>query len=371
MRDLELEVGDSGARSPRGKQATSLTSETWDKLTDESEAVRRTSEAGAPVGARAPSWLVRLRGLLCAGTLAVLTTGLFVFRSHGVKSATCSSVVLLWSEVLKVGSSLVMVLRAGNLRLARKSLLLACVPTCGYGVASMLAYWGMGYLDANTAALISQTKLPITALFSRVFLGRRISRARVFALVAILIGALGVLSYGVEQKAADAAGAGAGAADAGADFGAAADAEAVPAQLFLLAALAVFVVGILASSMAIFLQWVFTDFSTLWVRNLQFAALSVLFYAASHAVLDRGDECTTALDGVGVLVAVLQGAVGLFTALTLLWLGAIEKTLASVASLVLTCLAQDLFVQHAAPGAVQTTFVLAIVNGIVQFALET
>jgi hypothetical protein len=132
-------------------------------------------------------------------------------------------------------------------------------------------------------------------------------------------------------------------------------------HLYLLAVLALTLEALVSSAGNVFLQWAFADMATLWVRNLQvrnrplplysvlptyrttvavttsfyfpqFALLSMSFYGVTH--LAEGTHCEPTLDSTGLLVTVLQALMGLCAALTLLWLGAIEKTLATVSSLV-------------------------------------
>ena len=59
---------------------------------------------------------------------------------------------------------------------------------------------------------------------------------------------------------------------------------------------------------------------------------------------------------------------GISVALTLLWLGAIEKTLASVSSVVLTTLGDHLFVLHTVPELLELSIAAVIVNGIIHFS---
>ena len=60
---------------------------------------------------------------------------------------------------------------------------------------------------------------------------------------------------------------------------------------------------------------------------------------------------------------------GISVALTILWLGAIEKTIASVSSVVLTTLGDHLFVLHTAPTLLELTIAGVIINGIIHFSI--
>lgn len=61
--------------------------------------------------------------------------------------------------------------------------------------------------------------------------------------------------------------------------------------------------------------------------------------------------------------AVAIGALGICVGLTLLWLGAIEKALASVSAVVLTCFGESLLLTHTFPGWFTVLFAVVICNG--------
>ena len=80
------------------------------------------------------------------------------------------------------------------------------------------------------------------------------------------------------------------------------------------------------------------------------------------------DWTQVTLDTRGVTVGVLYATMGILVALTLLWLGAIEKTLASVSSVVLTSLADHFFVLHTVPTLLELSISGVIINGIIHFS---
>lgn len=159
---LELEAAEGAKQWARlGEEGSTRVVDGQHKANSVAAADDTMSEAGASESGVPPpncvlACLDRFKGLIGAGTLSFLTAALFVLRSHALASSSCSTMILLWSEVLKLVFSTGMCIRGGNLHLATKSLLLACVPTVGYGSASLMAYWGMRHLDADTAALLSQ-----------------------------------------------------------------------------------------------------------------------------------------------------------------------------------------------------------------------
>jgi hypothetical protein len=201
---------------------------------------------------------------------------------------------------------------------------------------------------------MSQVKLPATAVFSRIFLGRSVSMSRTFALVTIFCGSLGTAAYGQMQNAAEAS------QDS--------SLSTVPLFIYAMATLALLFESCLSAGTGVFLQWVFVDMDALWVRNAQFSVLSIVQYIVLHYMKD-GDTCTTSMDGRGALVGVLYAMMGVSVALTVLWLGAIEKTVASVSSIVITTVCDHLFILQSLPTLLEVVLAGVIINGIVHFSL--
>lgn len=83
---------------------------------------------------------------------------------------------------------------------------------------------------------------------------------------------------------------------------------------------------------------------------------------------NSGGECSEVLDTRGVIVGVLYAMMGISVALTLLWLGAIEKTLASVSSVVLAIFGDHLFVLHTWPSLLEVSVACVIITGIIHFS---
>merc|ERR1712217_1023450 len=107
----------------------------------------------------------------------------------------------------------------------------------------------------------------------------------------------------------------------------------------------------LSAATGVFTQWIFKgSFDMLWVRNAQFSVISLAQYTVLQWVIeDNEGKCGVLPDARGLLVAILYATMGISVALTLLWLGAIEKTIASVSAVVLTMLFDHLFVLNELP----------------------
>ncbi|KAL1499339.1 hypothetical protein AB1Y20_011546 [Prymnesium parvum] len=304
----------------------------------------------------------RYKGLCAAAFLSLLTAALFVLRSGTLASDMCSNVILLYAEAIKFTVAIAYVLHSRQSHKLLESIPLAFVPVTLYVTINLLSFWALKYVDASLGALMSQIKLPATAVFSRLFLGRVVSFNRGMALSTIFLGSLSIAAYGEMQEAH-----------------AEAEAEAegvllshVTMATYLLATLALLVESCLSAATGVYTQWIFNgSMDLLWVRNAQFALISMVQYAVLQWVVeDNTGQCEVAADVRGMTVAALFATMGISVALTLLWLGAIEKTVASVSSVILTMVADHLFVLHTVPSLLQIAIGSIILNGIIQFSLS-
>lgn len=227
---------------------------------------------------------------------------------------------------------------------------------------NLLSFWALKYVHASLGALMSQIMLPATAIFSRIFLGRVVSFDR--TMMQHDEGKL-QMEHEDEGKLQENEGH--------------LSSEVMPSGsyilqpttfTYMLATIALLGESCLSAAVGVFTQWVFrSSMDTLWVRNAQFALLSFVQYAALQFVIeDNAGQCATEFDARGVIVGVLYALMGISVALTILWLGAIEKALASVSSVVLTTLGDHVFVLHTVPAMLELSVAAVIINGIVHFS---
>jgi hypothetical protein len=306
----------------------------------------------------------KYKGFVAAVFLSTLTATLFLLRSGPLASSTCSNVILMLCEAIKFAVALTYVVYKGQTGRLFQSIPLAFVPVTSYVAVNLLSFWALKYVHASLGALMSQIKLPATAIFSRVFLGRVVSFDRTMALFSIFFGALAIAAYGQMEKEDE--------AESGQLPANAADVaiNAVPMLTYVLATIALLGESCLSAGTGVFTQWVFkSSMDTLWVRNAQFGVLSIIQYAVLQFVIeDNTGECETSFDTRGVVVGILYASMGISVALTILWLGAIEKTLASVSSVVLTTLGDHVFVLHTMPTLLELSVAAVIINGIIHFS---
>ena len=83
----------------------------------------RTVEALPSVG-----WLEEHKGMLAAFVLSMLTAALFLLRSGPVASGTCSTLIMIQAECIKLVVALMYIIPRGQLGRITKSIPLALVP---------------------------------------------------------------------------------------------------------------------------------------------------------------------------------------------------------------------------------------------------
>jgi len=205
-------------------------------------------------------------------------------------------------------------------------------------------------MDASVAAVISQIKLPATAICSSVFLGRTVSKARLFALWTIFLGSLGVGAWKIDGS------------------------QHIVDNIHMLATLAVLAESCISAFSSVYTQWLFEgSLDTLWIRNAQLGLLSMIMYMAKAAKEptcfdNAGHAVELMVDSHGTVIMVLQACSGISVALTLLWLGATEKALASISSIVLTTVWEHVGYLHTWPTMLQVILDLIVVNGIIMYS---
>lgn len=103
------------------------------------------------------------------------------------------------------------------------------------------------------------------------------------------------------------------------------------------------------------------DFETVWLRNTQMSFFSVTFYLATA----WWHQSSLVITRVGLIFASLGALGGVLSALTLLFCGALPKTIASSCSVLLVMLFDQLW-RHAALSLTQATFYTMAVASVVR-----
>lgn len=214
--------------------------------------------------------------------------------------------------------------------LMRRSLKMA-VPAVLYLAMNMLGFVSLLRIDAGTFAIVQQSKMFFTALFQRIFLARTLSLPKWSALIVLV---LGVLLISLESQPKTAPGpalpsAGAGHFDA--KYGE-----------YVVGVLAVTIDSALSGFATVYFEKVLkTTTLTVWDRNLQLSAYSVLIYLPL-AMYDHPERPLHGWSIVTVFVSMLGALGGILVALVIKYADSLAKNIATASSIVLTTAAGHL-----------------------------
>ena len=242
---------------------------------------------------------------ICIG-VSLQFTAFALMRAH-VHNTQCDSVSLLWGELVKFCVSLALVPSCVDLLHDVKT---AVVPTLCFCIMNILSFWALHRVSASTFVVILQLKLVWTSLFSCLMLGRRLSIAQMLTMVGISAGVVSISSPNAESTVTNN--------------------EIWPVGALVLET-------VLSGFSATWTQMSFaSSANTMWVRNAQFALMSIVLYSGASLY----NECALYPTRTGLLFGGTSALGGVLVALTLLYVGAIEKTVTTNFSTVFTFLVE-------------------------------
>lgn len=281
-----------------------------------------------------------------------------LLRSH-VHVDDCDATILGTGEVMKFAVSLaVSRLLAHPTRLAASHHIgdvLACTPpVMCFTAMNLLAMWSLRRIDATTFVIVMQLKLVFTAVCARAILSRRMSCTKWLSVVGIVVGCSQfVLSErtagGVVDDARDAA---------------SSRSERLTAVLCLV------LETILSALSSTYMQKMFaSDVTVMWTRNVHLAWMGTILYALSGS---RQEGCAlfpTSLTSLALATCSAWG--GVMVALSLVYSGAVEKTIATTCSIVLTGVAEHALFTHTAPTTEKALSGLSVVLFVLLFTTSS
>jgi drug/metabolite transporter (DMT)-like permease len=317
-------------------------------------------------------------GAIISTLLALQTPGFILMRSY-TKSRICNARILMWSEGIKGLISVAPII--DECHMLTEKLYVALVPVAGYSIMNLMSFWALQRMPASVSIVIVQLKLLWATLFARIFLARPLLNAKSFALVVIFLGSIATTADEREHEdmaalLSSSCGAAAGGVDAAA--GGAGDVGGTEGGLTVhmvdLVAVAVLVgETALSGFMSVYMQQIFENGDRImWRRNTQIAALSVPFYYFSEPFMPGNEGCAaTGLlpDTPGWLLALMNAVGGLLVALSILYSGAVGKTVATSAAIPLTVLSESALIAHRSPTLVQIVLSLSVMNGVLMFGV--
>ena len=304
--------------------------------------------------------------------LAVQSSGFVLLRAHQVLDE-CDSIVLFWNEILKMAVALGMSIRhRRSLAEYASGLHVALFPVGCFTAMNLLSFWSLKRIPASLSAILIQLKLVFAALFVWLFLGTRVSASRAFAIVAIFLGCAAVAVLSRQEGEL-----GGGGEEVGLG--------GVASQERMLAVLGLVMEAMLSGLAAVYMQSIFNmSLDTMWVRNVQLALISALVYlgnawravSAPNAFWALagpgagGEVCSLRMSGEGWVLAAVSASGGVLVALSLLYVGAVGKAVATGASIALTLVLEHLMMLRRWPTLLQTLLALAVLNGVAQYSAD-
>ena len=309
---------------------------------------------------------VRKRAL-CVGFLCVQYAAYALLRRYAtgiLKEDWSFSSVLGAGEALKFGISLAVInasadgseapvgpLRGRVAYLVRHSGKMA-VPAFLYLTMNMLGFVSLKRVDAGTFAVVQQSKIFFTALFSRLFLSRALSLPKWCALLSLVLGVVLISLHANPEFACYSA-------------------SASPKPTLVAGGPFDYIVGVAAvatdSALSGFATVYFelvlkTTKLTVWDRNLQLAFWSMLIYLP-WAVYDHPDNPTHGWSVVTVVVALLGALGGILVALVIKHADGLAKNLATASSIVLTAAGGHFFFGAPMSASIVLGSLVVIVSG--------
>jgi drug/metabolite transporter (DMT)-like permease len=275
----------------------------------------------------------------------------FVLLRPYLRSDTCDSVVLMYSEALKLLCSVLFSWH--QYRLYLDTMHMAIWPVITYGVMNLLSFYSLPRLPAALAIVIIQLKIVFTPIFARIFLKRALLTPRTFALSALVFACISITRYGEALRL-------------GLEIP---DRDGVD----MLAVGGLVLETALSGLMCVYMQNLFEMTPLImWRRNVQLAAFSTVFYMGV-ATFNR--ECATAhkswlsLEWNALLLALLSACGGILVALSILFAGAVGKVVATSSSIALTVFAEALLVNHRSPDVLLSSLCLSALNAVIMYSV--
>lgn len=259
-----------------------------------------------------PKWVA----VVCCGAMCAQFTTYAIARAH-VKTTQCDQVTLLFSECLKLIISLGLLNKWSDIN---QSVHMAVVPTICFCAMNMLSFWALRWVSASTFVLVLQLKMIWTALFSRVLLGRTLTLLHGLAMLAIGAGVAAVTAPAQEDGV-----------------------HAMKTKR-IWAILALVLETFLSGFSTAWTQMSFDSQSaTMWARNAQLAGMSCVIYTGMGVY----QQCDFIPTPIGLMFSVMGAFGGILVAMTILYAGALEKTISTNCSTAFTFVVEAvLFGQH-------------------------
>tara|TARA_B100001989_G_C24546327_1_gene471045 strand:+ start:1712 stop:2464 length:753 start_codon:yes stop_codon:yes gene_type:complete len=187
------------------------------------------------------------------------------------------------------------------------------LPALMFIVMNIVSYNLVSEISATTYVMLMQLKLPATCIISYLTLQKKFTNQKIFSVFLVCICSINICNEKQVTK----------------------HYITITNIIFALSEV------ILSSICSIYLQKIFREKQTIWIRNVELCIFSIPFYI----FIIFHSENTFVTTRTGLLFSLLASCGGILVALSLLYCGAVGKTLVSSASLVMVTTVEHILYQ--------------------------
>ena len=244
-----------------------------------------------------------------------------------LKDTTPICTILLYSEVMKL---IVCSFFTKNIKSNIFTEKMILIPAAIFVVMNIVSYTLLCEISATMYVMLMQLKLPTTCLFSYLTLNKSFSNSKFFSVVLIFLCSINICKS-----------------------------KQVTTQYINFRQLCFALSEVLLSSFcSVYLQKIFKDKQHLWVRNIELCFISIPFYGA----LIYYNDNTFLTTYVGIMFSTLASSGGILVALSLLYCGAVGKTLVSSCSLVVVTTTEHILYNTVPSFSTFTFYVISVIS---------
>lgn len=266
-----------------------------------------------------------LQGVICF-FLCLQFSSFSLLRSF-LKDKTPICTVLIYSEIIKL---IVCSFFAKDIKSNICTEKIILVPAAIFIIMNIVSYTLLYEISATTYVILMQLKLPITCMVSYLAVNKNFSLNKIFSVFLICLCSINICKSKQVTK------------------------QYINFRQLFFALSEV----LLSSFCSVYLQKIFRDKQQIWIRNIELCLISIPFYVA----LTYYNESTFLTTYIGIMFSALASLGGILVALSLLYCGAVGKTLVSSCSLMVVTITEHILYNTTPSFSVFTFYVISITS---------
>ncbi len=248
---------------------------------------------------------------IVVSVLLLIQFSSFSLARSAIEDDTPTSTVLLYVEIIKFCVSTACA-QNKHANLCQKPFAIL-VPTLCFVCMNIVSYYVVSQISATTYVMLMQLKIPMTSIVSFVLLKSKYSINQMFCIFLICLSCMNICYSKKEIKHIS--------------------------HLNIITIGGCILEVFLSSMCSVYMQKMFDNkLDLLWIRNMELSFLSMLFYTCIILYNNYPFKCSL----VGYMFSALGACGGILVALTLIYCGAVEKTIASSMAIVVVAIAEHL-----------------------------